>query len=72
MSIIDKRELTAIPPELWADTEAVLDRLISGKPLPPEVARRIRQRGESIREDVFRKHGLLDIGCPAIRELRDA
>jgi hypothetical protein len=62
---------TAIAPELAADTQAILEHL-AGKPLDPEVARRVRERGERIREEVFRKHGLLDIGVPAIRELRDA
>ena len=62
---------TGIPPELAADTQAVLEHLASGKPIDPEVARRIRERGERVREEIFSKHGLLDIGVPAIRELRD-
>lgn len=60
-----------IPAELAADTEAILAHL-AGAVLDPDVARRVRERGERIREEVFRKHGLLDIGVPAIRELRDA
>jgi len=72
MSTLEKNELKAIPPELWADTEALFEHLASGKPLVPEVARRIRERGERIREEVFREHGILDLGSPAIRELRDA
>jgi len=46
--------------------------LTSGDPLDPEVARRIRERGDRIREEIFQKHGLQDIGVPAIRELRDS
>ena len=42
------------------------------KPLDPEVARRIRERGDRIREQILREHGVLDIGVPAIRELRDS
>jgi hypothetical protein len=26
---------------------------------------------DRIREEIFQKHGILDIGVPAIRELRD-
>ena len=61
----------AIPPELAADTQAILD-FLAGKPLDPEVARRIREQGDRIREKILREHGILDIGVPAIRELRDS
>ena len=60
-----------IPPELRADTQAVLDHLTSGAPLDPEVARRVRERAAAITEEIRRRHGVLDIGVPAIRALRD-
>ena len=53
-----------------SDEEAVIASFVTGKPLAPEVARRVHERAQSIRERVFRTHGLLDIGVPAIRELR--
>jgi hypothetical protein len=43
---------------------------MTGKPLDPDVYRRIRERGERIRQEIFERHGLVDIGVPAIRELR--
>lgn len=58
-------------PELAADTQAVMDHL-AGKPVEPEVLQRIRERGDEIRKEIFKKHGLVDIGVPAIRELRDS
>ena len=57
-------------PEALADEEAVMASFVSGKPLDPEIAKRVRERGRQIREEIFRQHGLLDIGVPAIRELR--
>jgi hypothetical protein len=72
MSALEKDELRAIPPDFRADTEAIMEHLTSGRPLAPDVAQRIRERGERIREEVFRRHGVLDIGSPSIRELRDA
>lgn len=57
-------------PEVLADEEAVMASFVSGKPLDPKVAQRVRDRGQQIRENIFRQHGLLDIGVPAIRELR--
>lgn len=60
-----------LPPEMEADTQAVIEHMTTGKPLNPDVAKRIRERGQRLREAVFQKHGVLDIGVPAIRELRD-
>jgi hypothetical protein len=62
-------ELTA---EEEADTRAVIEKLMTGKPLDPEVYRRIRERSARISQEVFEKHGLLDIGVPAIRSQRDS
>jgi hypothetical protein len=61
---------TGLPPDLREDTEAILAHL-AGQPLDPAIARRIRERGDRIREQIRREHGTLDIGVPAIRELRD-
>jgi hypothetical protein len=60
-----------IPPDLEADTQAVIEKLMTGKALDPETYRRIRERADRIRDELLRKHGLLDIGVPAIRALRD-
>jgi hypothetical protein len=38
--------------------------------IDPNVAYRVQKRSRLIREEVFRKHGLVDIVVPAIRELR--
>jgi hypothetical protein len=59
-----------IDPRLDADAEAVMDSYLTGKPLDPEVARRVRARAQRITEETYRKHGLVDIAVPAIRELR--
>jgi hypothetical protein len=46
------------------------DSFVTGKPLDPDVARRVHERAQKIRARVFHTHGLVDIGVPAIRELR--
>ena len=53
-----------------SDTRAVIDSVMTGKPLDPEAAQRIHQTAKAIRERVFREHGLVDIGVPAIRDFR--
>jgi hypothetical protein len=60
-----------IPPELAADTQAILDKIATGKPLETATRERLQQEAERIREEIVRKHGVLDIGVPSIRELRD-
>jgi hypothetical protein len=61
-----------IPPEIAADNAAILEYVMHGKPLDPELVLRVRARAERIREEVLQKHGVLDIGTPAIRELRES
>ncbi len=69
MSTINHSDMI-LPPELQADTEAIL-AFLGGQPLDPTVAARIRARGDRIRERILCEHGIQDIGVPAIRELRD-
>jgi hypothetical protein len=61
-----------IPPELEADTRAVLDSLTGGKALDESTCERIRREADRLRDAILRKHGNVDIGVPAIRELRDS
>ncbi len=61
---------SSTPPEIREEFDAVLERLRTGKPLSPDMERRIHERAEKIRREVFEKHGLVDIGVQIIRELR--
>jgi hypothetical protein len=70
MVTAEKHEPGAIPPDVLADAQAVIEHVMSGKPLDPEVARRVHERAAKITDEIRRKHGVLDIGVPAIRELR--
>jgi hypothetical protein len=57
-------------PEVDADTQALLEHVMTGKPLDAAVARRVREQGEKLRQELFRQHGLVNVAVPAIRELR--
>ncbi len=61
-----------LPPQLVADADAVIHAAMNRAPLDPEVARRVHDRAARITEEIRRKHGVLDVAVPAIRELRDA
>ena len=52
-----------------ADMDRAIELIVSGKK-DPAFERRIREQAERIAEEIFAKHGLVDIGVPAIRELR--
>jgi hypothetical protein len=63
-------EDTPIAHDVAADMQMVVNSLMTGQPLDPETARRIRARGEKITERLRQEYGELDIGVPAIRALR--
>ena len=62
-------------PELPTDVRLMLDEAIrhamTGEG-DPAILQRIHDGAERIKQEVFAKHGLLDICTPTIRELRDA
>jgi hypothetical protein len=59
-----------IPPEVMAELKEAADRAAKGI-RDPETMRKACDRMDRMREEIYREHGLLDIGVPAIRALRD-
>jgi hypothetical protein len=57
-----------ISPE--ADARLVAACVAAGRPIPPEVVRRVQERADQARKEVLATHGVQDIGVPIIRELR--
>jgi hypothetical protein len=60
------------PALIAADGAALMESIRSGKPLDPEVARRVDERAERITERLRRQHGTLDVAVDLVREVRDA
>jgi len=69
MSTTEANE-TGIPAKVMAELEYAAQLAASGRK-DLAFAKRISAEVARIRDEVKRKHGLLDIGVPAIRELRD-
>jgi hypothetical protein len=67
---MDSNEANGIPPDVMADVQAIADHVAGGKPVDPQVLRRIQERAVKIRQAIFEQHGLVNIAVPAIRELR--
>jgi hypothetical protein len=63
-------ESPAITPELLAGLQEAINRAMKGV-RDPEAMREACERMDRMREETFRKHGLLDIAAPSIRALRD-
>lgn len=62
---------TALPPDVRDDMKAVADALAAGRPVPPEVAQRIRARSEKVQEQLRRQYGVREIAVELIREGRE-
>jgi hypothetical protein len=69
---MDIQTKNLIPLDVMADLEKAARCASTGQPADPEFVRRIAEEARKIREEVKEKHGILDIGVSAIRELRDA
>ncbi len=53
-----------------ADALLVAECVATGRPIPPEVIRRVQERAAQAREEVLASHGVQDIGVAIIRKLR--
>jgi hypothetical protein len=56
--------------EARADVRAVLDSLLSKRPLDPEIIRRIEDRSERMTEELRKQYGELNVAVDLIREVR--
>jgi hypothetical protein len=59
----------SVPSEIDLELEEALRQAMSGI-RDPEEMRKACERMDRMREEVYKREGLLDIGVPAIRELR--
>ena len=64
-------ETNLIPLDLMAELQEVAERVSRGIP-DPEGRKEACDEMDRIREEIRAQYGVLDIGVPAIRELRDA
>ena len=53
-------EPAGIDPQILADLDAVMKRIIDGTPVDLETSRRIEERADRITEEIYRTHGFID------------
>ena len=61
----------AIPADILADLEALAAAASAGRKPDADLTRRVRERAERARHEVFTRNGVLEIGVAAIRSFRD-
>jgi hypothetical protein len=64
-------KIVTVPTEL-EDKQAVTEAFLAGRPVDPEVARRVHERADGIRKRMIEEYGLQDIGVPLLRQAREA
>jgi hypothetical protein len=69
---MDAAETTAgLPPDVLDDMKAVAEALAAGRPVPAELARRVRERSAKVQEQLLRQHGVREIAVDLIRQGRE-
>jgi hypothetical protein len=53
-------ESVGIDPQVLADLDAVIKRIVDGTPVDPETSRRIEERADRITEEIRRTRGVMD------------
>jgi hypothetical protein len=64
-------EAHPIAADIMADMQAVAEAAAAGRPVDPDVARRVRERSERVQEELLRRYGVREIAVDLIRQGRD-
>jgi hypothetical protein len=69
---MSRAETQATATQQEADTEALMRLVSAGQPITDSgLRRRIRERADSVRRDIARRHGVVDWAVPMTRDARD-
>jgi hypothetical protein len=69
--MINPSKSTGVPPEVLDDMQAVADAAAAGRPVNPEVAKRVRERSEKIQDQLRHQYGVREIAVDLIRQGRE-
>jgi hypothetical protein len=62
---------TQTTPTAIDDMHAVTEAVLAGRPIDPELARRIQERADESRRKIIATQGLLDVAVPFSRQDRE-
>jgi hypothetical protein len=71
MATIEKNDPGVIPPDILADMKEATRQAAAGGVKDPELLRRIAERSEQVRQEILRKHGVLNVAVDFVREARE-
>ena len=57
--------------DIMADMQAVAEAAAAGRPVDPEIARRVRERSARAQEELLRRYGVREMAVDLIRQGRD-
>jgi hypothetical protein len=60
-----------IAADVLDDMQAVADAVAAGRPVAPEVAKRVRERSERVQEQLLHQYGVREIAVDLIRQGRE-
>ncbi|HVC99022.1 MAG TPA: hypothetical protein VND64_35485 [Pirellulales bacterium] len=63
--------IETIPTSVMDDVQAVANAVAAGKPVDPEVARRVQERSRSAQDELLKKYGVREIAVDLVREIRE-
>jgi hypothetical protein len=69
--IVSTNMVNAADPVELADSQAVIEHLVHGRPLDPNVRRRVQERAAEVTERLRREYGTLDIAVDLVRQVRE-
>ena len=64
-------DISADSTQIPADEAAVTELLLNGKPLDPEVYRRVRVRAEQVTAQLRQRYGAMNLAVDLLRDIRD-
>ena len=67
----DRMTTEAIPTDVTDDAQAVADAVAAGKPVDPDVARRVQERSRLAQAELLKKFGVREIAVDLIRDIRE-
>lgn len=67
---MENNNKNSVPDDSKVDAGIVAECLATGKRVPVEVARRVRERADQARRQLLATHGVQDVGVQIIREIR--
>lgn len=63
-------DVSTVAAQIQADEAAVAEHLLTGKPLNPEVYRRVRARADQITAQLRERYGDMNLAVDLIRDIR--